>query len=138
MRTNPAGVGLWTLPTLPVLLVLAGCGTGGKQTPTVERTDSDVHQAAATKAQAHSGWWCDEHGVPEAECSMCNAKVATECKKKGDWCNEHNRAKSQCFLCDPSLEARYARQYEANTGKKMPVPVENRARKEAAGQNAGT
>src|SRR5438477_2699496 len=48
------------------------------------------------KGHDHSGWWCDEHGVPEEECSLCSAKVAAECKKKGDWCAKHERAKSQC------------------------------------------
>ena len=84
------------------------------------------------KGEAKTGhdWWCDEHGVPEAECSMCSAKVAAECKKKGDWCEKHDRAKSQCFICDPSLEAKYAARYEAKYGKKPPVPEENRPKKD--------
>jgi len=138
MTSNPARLGLWTPLTFPVLLAVAGCARDGKDKPRVERTDGDVHHVAATKAPDHSGWWCEEHGVPEAECSMCNAKVAAEFKQKGDWCDEHHRAKTQCFLCDPSLEARYARRYEANTGKKPPVPVDNRPKKEAPRQSPGT
>jgi hypothetical protein len=70
----------------------------------------------------HDGWWCDEHGIPEAECSMCSAKVAAEFKKKGDWCNEHNRAKSQCFKCDPKLKEKFAALYRAKEGKDPPEP----------------
>jgi hypothetical protein len=82
------------------------------------------------KEHDHSGWWCDEHGVPEAECSMCSAKVEAECKKKGDWCEKHNRAKSQCFLCDPSLKDRFAAIYRAREGKEPPVPEENMPKKD--------
>ena len=70
----------------------------------------------------HGAWWCDEHGVPEAECSMCSAKVAKEFKAKGDWCDQHDRARSQCFLCDPSLKDKFAAQYRAKEGKEPPAP----------------
>src|SRR5262245_26684015 len=84
------------LALLGAALLTVGCG----------RADKPRGQAKAKPAQPqqdHSGWWCDEHGIPEEECSMCSGKVAAEFKKKGDWCEEHDRAKSQCFLCDPSL-----------------------------------
>lgn len=72
----------------------------------------------------HSGWWCKEHGIPEAECSMCSAAYAKECKEKGDWCAEHNRAESQCFLCDPSRADKFAKLYEAKYGEKPPAVTE--------------
>jgi hypothetical protein len=98
--------------------VVTGCG----------QTDSKEGQAkhkAAQLAQAekkgdHSGWWCDEHGVPEEICGQCNAKVAAELKKKGDWCREHDRPDSQCFLCHPELKERFAAQYRAKYGKEPP------------------
>lgn len=72
----------------------------------------------------HSGWWCDEHGVQEAKCSMCSSKVAAEFKKKGDWCEKHERAKSQCFICDPKAKEKFAAEYRAKYGKEPPPTEE--------------
>ena len=70
----------------------------------------------------HSGWWCNEHGVPEGECGMCNSELAAKFQKQGDWCKEHDRPDSQCFACHPELEAQFAARYEAKYGKKPPKP----------------
>ncbi len=84
--------------------------------------------AATTDASAsiddHSGWWCNAHGIPEEECSLCSAAYAKECREKGDWCEEHNRAESQCFKCDPSLADKYAKLYVAKYGKQPPAVTE--------------
>lgn len=45
---------------------------------------------------------CVEHGVPEALCSRCNAKLVPAFKAKADWCGEHGVPESQCIICDPS------------------------------------
>ena len=95
----------------------AGCGKSPTKTNAPPKTVSN--------SNADDGWWCDEHGVPEAECSMCSLKVAKELKAKGDWCDEHERAKSQCFLCDPSLREKSAARYRAKYGKEPPEPTEN-------------
>jgi hypothetical protein len=116
---------------LPFLAALsaAGCSEAEKKASPAKGKDGAVAVAAKdkkeeNKAHDHSGWWCDEHGVPEAECSMCSAKVAAECKKKGDWCDKHDRAKSQCFICDPKLKEKYAALYRAKYGKEPP-PIED-------------
>lgn len=96
---------------------LIGCG--GTETPPVKEKP-----AAVADASKHSEWWCAEHGIPEAECSMCSAKVAKEFKAKGDWCAKHDRAKSQCFVCDPGLKEKFAAQYRAKYGKEPP-PIED-------------
>lgn len=70
----------------------------------------------------HGGWWCAEHGVPEAVCAQCDSKVAADFQKKGDWCKQHDRPESQCFICHPDLEAKFAQEYEAKEGKKPPKP----------------
>lgn len=117
---------------LSLVFALYGCGQADNKDAQAKEKAGPVATAKNTtkKVHDHSGWWCDEHGVPEAECSMCSAKVAAAFKKKGDWCEKHDRAKSQCFLCDPSLEAKYAARYEAKYGKKPPVPEENRIKEE--------
>jgi hypothetical protein len=81
---------------------------------------SDEH--AEHEEGGHGEWWCNEHGVPEEVCALCDSKVAAEFQKKGDWCKEHDRPDSQCFVCHPELEARFAAQYEAKYGEKPPKP----------------
>src|SRR5438067_4372749 len=99
-----------------LVLFASGCGDSGKK---------DTAKAKTAKTDTtHDSWWCAEHGIPEAECSMCSAKVARECKAKGDWCDKHDRAKSQCFLCDPTLKEKYTAVYRAKYGKEPP-PTED-------------
>ena len=113
-----------------VVLLVAALGllvTGCAKERTAKNTKHGAAELADAKKsdkkdQDHSGWWCDEHGVPEDICGQCSAKAAAECKKRGDWCKEHDRPDSQCFVCHPELEARFAAQYEAKYGKKPPRP----------------
>ena len=129
--------------SLPLLLVIglafaSGCGqTPNSPPPQANKASSDKDNdgkgmAAAQKGtaasekeeDAHSGWWCNEHGVPEGICGQCDSKVAADFQKKNDWCKEHDRPDSQCFTCHPELEAKFAAQYEAKYGKKPPKPEE--------------
>ena len=104
-----------------IALLVMGCGQSDSSSgPKPEKSI----QTAKTKEHEPEGWWCAEHGVPEAECSQCNAKVAADFKKKGDWCEEHDRAKSQCFQCDPKLKEKYAALYRAKEGKEPPPSEE--------------
>ncbi len=120
MKTTPWRLGLPASLFPLMLLTGVGCNTEQKDKPKPEQTKVALAQVTEKTVHDHSGWWCDEHGVPEAECSMCSGKVAAEFKKKGDWCDLHDRAKSQCFICDPSLAAKYAARYEAKYGKQPP------------------
>lgn len=94
-----------------------------------EHKEGEKHEhstaTAATEKHDHSGWWCNEHGVPEEVCALCNSKVAADFQKKGDWCKEHDRPDSQCFKCHPELEAQFAAKYEAKYGKQPPKPELN-------------
>jgi hypothetical protein len=103
------------------LLVLGGCS---KDDSKAEQTKGTSNPVAAKKVDDHSGWWCDEHGVPEEICGQCNAKYAAECKKKGDWCEKHDRPDSQCFICHPELKEKFAAMYRAKYGKEPP-PIED-------------
>ena len=83
-----------------------------------------VADSSATEVEieghSHEGWWCDEHGVPEEVCALCNTKLVADFKSKGDWCAEHNRPESQCFICHPEKEAEFAALYEAKYGEQPP------------------
>ncbi|HLQ43370.1 MAG TPA: hypothetical protein VK137_01465 [Planctomycetaceae bacterium] len=108
-----------------------GCGQPPAPQPqptarTGGHADHPGHKDGDEKGgHSHDGWWCDEHGVPEAECAQCDAKVAAAFQKKGDWCKEHDRPDSQCFICHPEKLAEYAAKYEAKYGKKPPKPELN-------------
>jgi hypothetical protein len=111
---------------LTVLAVsAAGCGdapaAGNKAQPSSARSAAGAPGEKGT-GHSHDGWWCDEHGVPEEICALCDSKLAAEFQKKGDWCKEHDRPDSQCFICHPELEAKFAAQYEAKYGRKPPRP----------------
>ena len=135
-KLGQAGV---LLSLVAFVVFLSGCGQADNKSGQTKEKDTkgkpaQVAQAKQDdkKADAKGGhdWWCDEHGVPEAECSMCSAKVAAECKKKGDWCEKHDRAKSQCFICDPKLKEKYAAVYRAKYGKEPPEPTDNEPAKQ--------
>src|SRR5262245_60571705 len=85
-------------------LSLSGCGkaphgTGTKATPATQAT---------AETDAHDGWWCYEHGVPEEVCTRCHAALAADFKAKNDWCKEHDLPDSQCFIHHPEKEAEFA------------------------------
>ncbi len=112
------------------LMALAGCGEeapkikepGKKPEVKTSQSGKDSKTEVAKAQDKHDGWWCDEHGIKEEDCSMCNAKVAKAFQDKKDWCKLHDRAKSQCFICDPKLQERFAVEYTAKFGKAPPEP----------------
>ena len=113
--------GIWSAMMMMMMMMMisvlgSGCGERNTAPVSAEKT-SDIHDAAD-----HSGWWCNEHGVPEEVCGLCDSKLAAEFQKKGDWCKTHDRPESQCFVCHPEHEARFAAQYEAKFGTKPSKP----------------
>jgi len=102
-------------------LFAAGCGKDSK--PESKEAGQETKGKPKEEATKHEGWWCEEHGIPEAECSMCSKKVAAEFQAQGDWCAKHKRAKSQCFKCDPKLKEVYAAKYRAHFNGKEPPPI---------------
>ena len=98
-----------------ITISLAGCGTAA-DAPTAQQGSTTT----AATADDHSGWWCNEHGIPEEECGQCDPKVAEAHKAKGDWCRDHERPDSQCFVCHPEHAKRFVALYEAKYGKAPP------------------
>jgi hypothetical protein len=98
------------------LFAVAGCGP-----KTAENAGGDKKGKAVAKADpkelAHSGWWCEEHGVVEEEFTKLKAD---------EICPEHpDRAKAQCFICNPDLWEKSKATYRAKYGKEPPAPAEN-------------
>lgn len=106
------------------LLALAALLAGGckkepdKKDDTAAGTEKSGTQA---KKDGGHGWWCDDHGIPEDECSMCSAEMEKKFKAAKDWCEKHpDRARSQCFICNPKQREVYAAKYRAKYGKEPP------------------
>jgi cobalt-zinc-cadmium efflux system membrane fusion protein len=117
------------------MLAVAACALAGcaKDTPTPSAAPpgesgaiNDAQQASpksstdAAPGHHHQGWWCAAHGVPEAECGQCDARLAARFQSEGDWCPEHDRPDSQCFICHPEQADRFAARYEARYGTPPP------------------
>ena len=98
-------------------MTLSGCGQSAGDSPNLTET-------SAAEAAVDDGWWCAEHGVPEAECALCDPSLVAKFKEAGDWCEEHKRPESQCYLCDPARFDKFAARYEAKFGVKPPKPTE--------------
>ncbi|MCR9294620.1 MAG: RND transporter [bacterium] len=113
-----------------VALYLCGCAPADSSNASGSATSGDSAAEASavedntTDEHDHSGWWCNEHGVPEELCTRCNSTLIADFKAKDDWCDEHDRPHSQCFLCSPELEAQFAARYEAKYGEQPPKPTD--------------
>lgn len=101
---------------LVVGAALGGCARSESAAPPNASADGEA------TGHTHGGWWCNEHGVPEEVCTLCDARLVAGFKAKGDWCKTHERPDSQCFVCHPEREAEFAAQYEAKYGKQPPKP----------------
>lgn len=104
MKTTVSLIGL-----LGVLAVLAGCGrqdastaqavTGGNATPPTGRG----HAATDVVPGSHEDW-CEEHGVPETQCTRCDPSLIPAFQAVNDWDPEHGLPMSQCTIHDPNLK----------------------------------
>lgn len=118
---------LWTRSTLALaaaaVLIVSGCG---KTEDKAAKKDTPKDKGTEVAKGKHEGWWCEEHGIPEEECSACNDKILKAHKDKGDICKEHpDRAASQCFICNPKQSELYAAKYRTKYGKEPPPAKEN-------------
>ncbi len=109
------------------IVCLTGCGSNSETAappPLADQQDGHDHDAHADADHDHGGWWCAEHGVPEAECALCDPTLIAAFKAQDDWCDEHNRPNSQCFECSPQLFQNFAARYEAKFGEQPPKPTQ--------------
>ena len=84
-----------------------GCskdGTSSQPPPTQQQPTADKqgHAPAGVKPGSHEDW-CEEHQVPESQCTRCNPDLIPAFKATNDWCPEHGVPESQCKLCNPTL-----------------------------------
>ncbi len=85
-----------TIPNLLVIAALSGLGYFGHHYGWRIPKFSEL----AGHGQAEGVRWCEEHGVPEAECVACHAELMPKGKLYG-WCKEHGV--HECVLHHPEL-----------------------------------
>lgn len=97
-----------TTSILTLFLVLGACSksvdkdnTSTTNQPT--KAEGTGHAAASVVPGSHEDW-CEEHQVPESQCTLCNPKLAAAFKATGDWCGEHGLPESHCRKCNPDLK----------------------------------
>ena len=115
---------LTTLTLAAIAAFVVGCAGEEETTQVAQNDGHEEHADHDHDEHDHSGWWCVEHGVPEGECSRCDASLVAGFKEKGDWCDEHDLPASQCFKCDPKRAEPFIARYEAKYGEKPPAPTE--------------
>jgi hypothetical protein len=89
-----------------VCVALAALGSScAKSGPSPEKAaEPGKAQAAETVKPGSHEDWCEEHGVPESQCTRCNPSLTAAFKATGDWCKEHGVPESQCLKCHPDLK----------------------------------
>ena len=98
---------------LSTLSLAAGCAS--KSTPSQSANPSTTETAAATppSGEGHAAAtvapgsyedWCEEHGVPETQCTRCDPSLVPAFQAANDWCAEHGLPMSQCTIHDPNLK----------------------------------
>jgi hypothetical protein len=113
---------------LVLVLVGSGCGsqgTTGQQAKLDPKKDENNKKDERKDDTSEDGWWCIDHGIPELECSMCQADVEKKCRANNDWCEKHNRARSQCFKCEPGLKAKFDAMYREHYKGQEPPPIKD-------------
>lgn len=85
------------------LVALAGCGESKSSATSSATAASTGHAPKDAKPGSHEDW-CGEHGVPESQCTRCNADLIPAFKATKDWCEEHALPESQCLKCNPGLK----------------------------------
>lgn len=84
------------IPTLIVLASLAGLAWWGHH----HGWNVPKFSELTGEAEVAGVRWCDEHGVPEADCISCNADLMPKGELLG-WCTEHGV--HECVLHNPQL-----------------------------------
>ena len=98
---------------IALCILVVGCSKSSspnesnKETPTktepAAKAEGDGHAPKDVVPGSHEDW-CEEHQVPESQCTRCNPELIAAFKATGDWCEEHGVPESQCTKCNPDLK----------------------------------
>ena len=104
---------LHALALLALLATAAGCGSGGSASegaatgpaagkPAAAPPQGEGHAVAGVVPGSHEDW-CEEHQVPESQCTRCDPSLIPAFQASNDWCADHGLPMSQCIIHDPTL-----------------------------------
>lgn len=94
-------------------LLLCGCGNEATQSQPSSANSETAPTAAPPRGEGHAAAdvvpgsyedWCEEHQVPETQCTRCDPSLIPAFQAVNDWDAEHGLPMSQCTLHDPNLE----------------------------------
>lgn len=88
-----------------LLLALGACKKEEKgSADKAERAEKSekAHAPSDVKPGSHDDW-CEEHQVPESQCTRCDPDLIPAFQAADDWCEEHGLPESQCTICNPDL-----------------------------------
>ena len=88
--------------------LIAGCSKSSSDKAANTKAEPTKNEAAGHAAKdvvpgSHEDW-CEEHQVPESQCTRCNSELIAAFKATNDWCEEHGLPESQCLKCNPDLK----------------------------------
>ena len=96
-----------------VAIALAIACSSSSDTASAPGAAAPAHAAAGVQPGSYEDW-CGEHGVPESQCTRCNASLIPAFQATNDWCAEHGLPESQCLLCNPDLRIERPAKRSAN------------------------
>jgi hypothetical protein len=90
---------------LVLILVSTSCSKkdASSTTPPAATETTVGHAPKDVKPGSHEDW-CEEHAVPESQCTLCNPTLVAAFKATNDWCEEHGVPESHCKKCNPDLK----------------------------------
>jgi hypothetical protein len=88
-----------------ILALVAGCSKeeAAKPQPAAKPPAAENGHAPAGVTPGSYEDWCEEHQVPESQCTRCNPELIPAFKATNDWCPEHGLPESQCTICNPEI-----------------------------------
>ena len=96
-----------------VLVMTLGCAQKGTSSQSTTSATTEATPAAPPSGEGHASTnvvpgshedWCDEHAVPETQCTRCDPSLIAAFQATHDWCAEHGLPLSQCTIHDPNLK----------------------------------
>ena len=93
---------------------VAGCGGSGTSSDAKSAGEPAATRAATPPAgDGHAATgvvpgsyedWCEEHQVPESQCTRCDPSLIPAFQAANDWDAAHGLPMSQCTIHDPNLK----------------------------------
>jgi hypothetical protein len=94
---------LLIITILTSLFGLGACSKSDEKKAETTKAEATKHADKDVVPGSHEDW-CEEHQVPESQCTRCDPELAAAFKATGDWCEEHSVPESQCLKCNPELK----------------------------------